>query len=99
MTTSHRVPVLPLPSVIGLNREQAAAFVGVGVTLFDQLVAAGKMPAPRTISSGRYVYDVEELGAAFRAMPHKNEIAADNDDRDDNPPTSANPWDRNAGKA
>lgn len=98
MSTSHRAHACPLPTAIGLNREQAAAFIGVGVTLFDQLVAAGKMPSARVLSTGRLVFDVAELETAFRALPHKNETAADNDDRRGNDgPRMKNPWDRNAG--
>ncbi|WP_206073333.1 helix-turn-helix transcriptional regulator [Mesorhizobium wenxiniae] len=65
--------VLPdsLPPV-GINREQAAALIGIGTSLFDRLVAAGKMPEPRTIA-GRLIWDVEEVAAAFRALPHRSE--------------------------
>lgn len=30
----------------GLNREQAAAYVGIGSTMFDELVGEGVMPEP-----------------------------------------------------
>ena len=30
----------------GLRRDDAAAYVGVGATKFDELVAAGRMPKP-----------------------------------------------------
>ena len=65
--------ILPesLPPV-GISREQAAAFIGIGATLFDRLVRTGKMPDARVIE-GRLVWDVFELASAFRALPHRSE--------------------------
>lgn len=69
---SQRLEILPasLPPV-GINREQAAALVGISVSLYDKCVAVGTMPGPRMIF-GRLVYDVEEVILAFRALPHKD---------------------------
>lgn len=52
--------VLP-PSLppVGINREQAAAFIGVSPTNFDAMVQGGRMPQPRIPSKGRIVWDVE----------------------------------------
>lgn len=52
----------------GLSREEAAAYVGVGVTKFDQLVADGRMPAPKRID-GRRIWDRLRLDSAFAALP------------------------------
>lgn len=52
----------------GLSREQAAAYVGVSPTLFDQLVASGQMPAPRRINS-RSVWDRRDIDSAFDRLP------------------------------
>lgn len=52
----------------GLNRVEAALYVGVGVSKFDALVIDGRMPAPRQIDRRR-VWDVNELDAAFDALP------------------------------
>jgi len=41
----------PLIVPRGLSRSQAAAYVGIGTTLFDRLVATGVMPQPREIGS------------------------------------------------
>lgn len=57
-----------LPIVFGLDRFEAAASVGVSATLFDAMVAARTMPQPRVINSRR-VWDVDELRAAFKALP------------------------------
>ncbi len=52
----------------GLNREQAAAYVGVGVTLFDRMVQDGRMPKPKAVERRR-VWDREGLDRAFDALP------------------------------
>lgn len=36
---------------IGLDRSEAAAYVRAGTTLFDQMVADGRMPQPRLMNS------------------------------------------------
>lgn len=48
----------------GLSREEAARYVGVGVTKFDQMVADKRMPKPKKIDS-RVVWDRLKLEAAF----------------------------------
>lgn len=66
-----KLEILPssLPP-LGINREQAAALVGIGTNLFDRAVEVGTMPKPRMIGE-RLVYDVGELIDAFRKLPHK----------------------------
>ena len=56
----------------GLSRVQAAAYIGIGVTLFDQLIADGRMPKPKRINA-RTVWDREQLDAAFAALPDDSE--------------------------
>lgn len=70
---------------IGIDRVQAAEYVGVGVTLFDRMVSEGLMPEPRIVRK-RLVWDVEELARAFRMLPHRAE-------RVDPAGNEANPWD------
>ncbi|WP_312038580.1 hypothetical protein [Rhizobium binae] len=85
----QRMEILPssLPP-IGISREQAAALIGIGPTLYDRCVAAGTMPGPRVIG-GRLVYDVEEVIRAFRSLPHKGQAAGDLDDE----PVAGNAFD------
>ncbi|MCO6178831.1 AlpA family transcriptional regulator [Ciceribacter sp. RN22] len=52
----------------GLCREEAARYVGVGTTKFDELVAARRMPKPKRID-GRTVWDRVALDAAFSDLP------------------------------
>lgn len=77
MNQRTRLPVQPR----GLQREVAAAYIGLSATKFDELVKDGRMPLPRRID-GRIVWDRLELDDAFSALPHEGEVVADN------------PWDR-----
>ena len=52
----------------GLDREEAAAYVGISATKFDELVADGRMPQPKKIDARR-IWDVRQLDAAFDALP------------------------------
>jgi predicted DNA-binding transcriptional regulator AlpA len=67
-----------LPSSLpprGLSREQAAAYIGVSPSLFDEMVKDGRMPKPTRINA-RTVWDRIKLDEAFAALP-------DGNDRDD----------------
>ena len=59
-----------LPIVFGLPELEAAVSVGVSITKFREMVAEEIMPKPRDVS-GKLVYDVDELRAAFKNMPHQ----------------------------
>lgn len=63
---AHRA--LPLPTARGLNRVSAAAYVGVSTTLFDQMIADGRMPKPKRVNA-RTIWDVRKLDLAFDALP------------------------------
>lgn len=52
----------------GLSRDEAARYVGVGTTKFDELVEKRKMPPARQID-GRKVWDRYALDAAFSELP------------------------------
>lgn len=52
----------------GLSRDDAARYVGVGATKFDEMVADGRMPKPKRID-GRVVWDRVKLDAAFTDLP------------------------------
>lgn len=62
---SPRIGALPLGVVPrGLRREQAAQYIGVSATKFDQMVADGRAPKPKRIDGCR-VWDVRALDLAF----------------------------------
>lgn len=52
----------------GLNRDEAARYIGVGPTLFDEMVKDGRMPKPKRANS-RTVWDRIALDAAFTDLP------------------------------
>jgi predicted DNA-binding transcriptional regulator AlpA len=65
-----RIVISSLPLSLaprGLSREQAAEYVGLGTTKFDELVRDGRMPKPKRID-GRIVWDRFKLDAAFAAL-------------------------------
>jgi excisionase family DNA binding protein len=56
----------------GLSREEAARYVGVGTTKFDEMIADRRMPKPRQID-GRTVWDRVEIDIAFSELPHQGQ--------------------------
>jgi hypothetical protein len=52
----------------GLSRIEAAMYVGVGATKFDELVATDRMPKPKCIDNRR-VWDILALDRAFDLLP------------------------------
>lgn len=77
-----RADILPrsLPPV-GVARAEAAAFIGVSATKFDEMVKDGRMPGPKRID-GRLVWSVRALTLAFEALPDGSQ---------------GNPWDKLCG--
>jgi hypothetical protein len=58
----------------GLSRDQSAAYVGVGVTKFNEMVEDGRMPKPKHVD-GRVIWDRYLLDQSFEQL--------DTDDTDD----------------
>lgn len=58
----------PLPPVLGLNCEQAAAYIGVSKSLFAEMVTDGRMPKPKRANS-RTIWDRRSLEKAFGRLP------------------------------
>jgi len=48
----------------GMRRVQAASYVGIGTTKFDEMVKDGRMPKPKLINACK-VWDRYELEACF----------------------------------
>jgi predicted DNA-binding transcriptional regulator AlpA len=65
---------LPIGYILGvLNRDQAAEYVGVGVSLFDTMVADQRMPAPVVLSVGRVGWVQRELDQAIADLPRRGQ--------------------------
>jgi predicted DNA-binding transcriptional regulator AlpA len=62
--------VRPVPRR-GLSRDEAAMYCGISATLFDRLVADGRMPCPCRID-GRKVWDIRAIDVAFDELPREN---------------------------
>jgi hypothetical protein len=56
----------------GLNRDEAARYIGVGTTKFDEMVQDRRMPTGKRVD-GRVLWDRVALDRAFSELP-------DNDD-------------------
>ncbi len=63
----------------GHRREEAATYVGVAPTKFDDWVKRGIMPGPKR-QDGIVVWDVLRLDAAFDALPDDEAGARPADD-------------------
>lgn len=64
MTRADLAPYWPR----GLSREEAARYIGVGATKFDEMVRDGRMPKPKRMD-GRTVWDRMALDLAFTDIP------------------------------
>lgn len=65
---ASRHPLPPSLAPIGLDADEAAAYIGVGATKFLAMVADGRMPRPKRIDSRRVWYR-PALDKAFAALP------------------------------
>ena len=54
----------------GFSKPEAAAYIGVGVTKFTELVATGQMPKPR-MADTKLIWDIRELDEYFDRLPIK----------------------------
>jgi excisionase family DNA binding protein len=59
----------------GLSRVEAARYIGISASKFDQLVADGRMPAAKRLD-GRRLWDVRALDLAFDDLPDEDSAAA-----------------------
>ena len=65
--------VLPLSlPPLGLSRVEAARYIGVSATKFDEMVRDVRMPKPKRID-GRKVWDRHQLDIYFAALPDEND--------------------------
>jgi len=72
MTVSSRSlsQLRPIPRR-GLSRIEAAVYLGISPSKFDEMVKDGRVPGPRLID-GRKVWDVHELDVAFDDLPRED---------------------------
>jgi predicted DNA-binding transcriptional regulator AlpA len=58
-----------------ISREAAAAYVCVSPNTFDEMVADGRMPRPRSLGDKRRAWDVRALDAAIDRLPVQGDDA------------------------
>jgi excisionase family DNA binding protein len=56
----------------GLSRKEAAEYVGVSPSKFDELRKAGRIPPPKVLD-GRLIFTVERLDEFLDALPDENQ--------------------------
>jgi predicted DNA-binding transcriptional regulator AlpA len=56
----------------GLSRDEAARYVGIGTTKFDEMVGDGRMPRPKRVD-GRVIWDRLKIEAAFSDLPDERQ--------------------------
>lgn len=67
-----RTNILPLSlPPRGLNRCEAAAYIGVSSSLFDAMVDDKRMPRPKQVNA-RTVWDRRQLDLAFDGLPEQD---------------------------
>lgn len=57
----------------GMSRDEAARYIGVSATKFDELVSSRRMPPPKKID-GRVVWDRLRLDAAFSDLDERENV-------------------------
>jgi hypothetical protein len=72
MTANDGFPFVPR----GLSRTQAALYVGVGPTKFDELVRDGKMPPAKRVGA-RLLWDRHALDASFEDLGESGNVLQD----------------------
>jgi len=65
---TNRVAIIQAPP-LALRREQAAATMGMSVSLFEREVSRGRLPKPRKLADRSTGWLYEELKAAANALP------------------------------
>ena len=70
MTSRALSNIRPVPRR-GLSREEAAMYIGISPTKFDELVADRRMPGSMKID-GRNVWDIRRLDLAFDVLSEEN---------------------------
>jgi predicted DNA-binding transcriptional regulator AlpA len=67
-----REPLVQPHLRLGLSRTEAAEYVGVGVSLFDEMVADRRMPPAKQINS-RKVWMRTKIEKAFAELPDEGQ--------------------------
>jgi predicted DNA-binding transcriptional regulator AlpA len=64
--------LIPPHERLGLARAEAAEYIGVSPSLFDEMVADGRMPKPKVLNA-RKVWHRLSLDKAFAELPEEGQ--------------------------
>jgi predicted DNA-binding transcriptional regulator AlpA len=56
-----------------MSRDEAARYIGVGATKFDEMVADRRMPRPKRVD-GRVIWDRVKLDMYFTDLPEEKKV-------------------------
>lgn len=70
--TNPRADIISYPPR-GFDRDEAARYIGVGATKFDEMVSDGRMPRPKRVD-GRVIWDRLKVEAAFSDLPDDKQV-------------------------
>ena len=65
-------PLVSISEKFGLSRAEAAAYVGVSIDKFDEMVKDGRMPKPKTIDARR-VWARSTVEKFFAELPEEGQ--------------------------
>ena len=68
--TKNPIPLSLAPR--GLSRVQSAFRIGTSPSLFDEMVADGRMPKPKKVNT-RKIWDCLQIDEAFAALPSEDD--------------------------
>jgi hypothetical protein len=71
MTAPKPYPIAYPPR--GMSRDEAARYVGVGTTKFDEMVSDRRMPRPKRVD-GRVIWDRIKLDMYFNDLPDDERV-------------------------
>jgi len=78
--TPERVERPPLPfAPKGLSRLEAARYVGVSTTTFDEMVRERLMPRPKAVGT-RVLWDRAQIDLFFEALPERESSQESDED-------------------
>ena len=72
MTARKATIASRLPVRRGLDEQEAAVYLSLSPSFFRGLVANGHMPRPRILGVRR-IWDIDDLDAAFKALPREGD--------------------------
>jgi hypothetical protein len=74
--------LIPSAERLGLSKAEASEYVGVGITLFEIMVADGRMPKPKNVNR-RLIWSRPSLEKAFAELPEESAVVQTDESQDE----------------